>query len=78
MGECSLDGNSVGPTGARAIAEAIAANEDTALMHLYGVELVEYRDILGSNECRDNEGILACLRTRRLAKSLKAARGGTR
>jgi hypothetical protein len=67
--------------GARAIAEAIAVNEDTALTTLYGVELFEHRDLLGMSDedgYRDSNPILGRLRERRLTERVKSARGGTR
>jgi hypothetical protein len=78
---CSLPDNASGSVGGRAIAEAIAANEDCALTQLEGVELVEYHGVLGMPsecDCRDNESILDSLRKKRLAERVKSARGGTR
>jgi hypothetical protein len=78
---CSLARNDIGPEGERAIAEAIAANEDTALIRLFGVELFPYRDVLGITEedgCRDNEAILRHRQQSRLARRVKSARSGAR
>jgi hypothetical protein len=52
-------GNAITCAGRRAIAEAIAGDESTTLVQLYGVELLEYRNILALSEeyaFRDNAG----------------------
>jgi hypothetical protein len=59
-----VSGNAITCAGRRAIAEAIAGDENTALAQLYDLELLEYRDILGLSEedaFRDNAAILAAL-----------------
>jgi hypothetical protein len=74
-------GNAITCAGRRAIAEAIAGNESTALAQLYGVELLEHRDILGLSEedaFRDNAAILTALQERCHAEGVKSARGATR
>jgi hypothetical protein len=40
-----VSGNAITCARTRAIAEAIAGDENTALAQLYGVELLEHRDI---------------------------------
>jgi hypothetical protein len=54
-----VNGNAITCAGRRAIAEAIASNENTALAQLYGVELLEYEDAF-----HDNAAILAALEER--------------
>jgi hypothetical protein len=75
----SVQGNPIRPSGDRAIARAIAANEDTALLHLSGVRLCEYLNLLEvPDEFRqeENDPILAHLRELRSAYKVKSARGG--
>jgi hypothetical protein len=74
-----LFNNPIGREGERASVEAIAANEDTALVEISGAELCEWLDVLGlSDDFRDalNWNILAHMRARRLADRVKSARGG--
>jgi hypothetical protein len=76
-----VSGNAITCAGTRAIAEAIAGNENTARAQLYGVELLEHRDILGLSDedaFRDNAAILTALQERRRAEGVKSARGATR
>jgi hypothetical protein len=73
-----LESNLITAAGASAIANAIAANGDTGLAHLYGVDLSEYLDVLlVPIELRgaSNDMILSQIRTRR---TMKSARGGAR
>jgi hypothetical protein len=77
---CSLAANALGEKGERAIVEAIAANEDSALISLVGMRLGD-RDALGMSvefmkKCNDE--ILVHLRERRLVDKVKSARGGVR
>jgi hypothetical protein len=77
----SLWDNPVGVAGSRAVAAAIADNEDTALISLNGIDLCDFLDVLGlPNELRDqsNEDILEYIRQRRIATKVKSARGGIR
>jgi hypothetical protein len=78
---CSLEANPIGPEGQRALAESVAANEDTALKHLHGVDLRGYLDVLGlADEFRDkdNDEILIHLQARRCTDKVKSAKGGVR
>jgi hypothetical protein len=78
----SVDRNLVGPAGASAFAEAIAANERTALVTLSGVQLSECLDVLGlPDEFRDqsNDRILARMQASRLLdRAVKSSQGGAR
>jgi hypothetical protein len=77
----SLTGNRIGPAGERAIAEAIAANQDTAMFVLSGFDLKEHLHVLGvSDEMRrkSNREILAHIRARHRAHRAKSARGGAK
>jgi hypothetical protein len=71
-----VSGNDITCAGRRAIAEAIAGDENTALAQLYGVELLEYR-LSEEDAFRDNAAILAALQERRRADRVKSARGAT-
>jgi hypothetical protein len=76
-----LYNNLIGYEGTRAIAEAIAANEDTALVDIRGVDLSECVASLGLPEEFKrllNDDILAHMQARRLAARVKSARGGVR
>jgi hypothetical protein len=76
-----LEENLISPVAARAIVEAIAANEETALVELKGFKLAQYLDVLDMSqeiECTDNKGILERLRERHPTQSTKSARGGAR
>jgi hypothetical protein len=79
---CSIHDNWIEPTtGEKTIAEAIAANEESALSVLWGFRLALYLDDLGlTNEHRNkkNHEILAYLHERRVAGRVKSARGGAR
>jgi hypothetical protein len=62
--------------GERAIAQAIVANEDTALRVLVGFELIEYRDVLGmsdANRYYDNEYVLRSYIEQQQGSSLREA-----
>jgi hypothetical protein len=69
-----------GNVGARAIAEAIAANHDTSLVDLTGFDLTLFRDVLGvSEEFQNNDAILAYMHAQRtMQQRVKSARGGYR
>jgi hypothetical protein len=76
-----VSGNAITCAGRRAIAEAITGDENTALAQLYGVELLEHRDILNLSEedaFRDNAAILTVLQDRRCTEIVKSARGAIR
>jgi hypothetical protein len=71
----------IGVRGERAIAEAIAINEDTALTELWGFRLCKYLDVLGVSDeftSAGNSEILSHLREMRLSYSVKSARVGGR
>jgi hypothetical protein len=75
----SLMYSSIGPTGVRAIAEAIAANPSTALRNLYGVDLRTGLDVLGVPDelCdKSTNEILAHVQEARLAITEKTVKGG--
>jgi hypothetical protein len=76
-----VSGNAITCAGRRAIAEAIAGDENTALAQLYDLELLEYRDILDLSEedaSRDNAAILGALQERHHTERAKSASGATR
>jgi hypothetical protein len=64
----------------RAFAEAIFANEDSALIGLQGIDLSLYVDVLGvSDGFEGNRAILAQVQAQRITQQrVKSARGGTR
>jgi hypothetical protein len=63
----------------RAVAAGIAANEETALVRLNGVNLCEHLDVLGLSDefvGIGNYSILEHIRERHIAGRVKSARGG--
>jgi hypothetical protein len=77
----SLDYNFIHDDGThREFAESIAANPDSALIDLEGVELSPYVDMLGApDELRDNHAILALIQVQRIAqRRVKSPRAGTK
>jgi hypothetical protein len=69
------------PSTCRAIAEAIEANEDSALSDITGVNLSEYYAVLGLREGpsnTNNGSILSELRKVQRARRVKSAMGGVR
>jgi hypothetical protein len=64
----------------RAFAEAISANQHSALINLQGVDLSLFADVLDvSDGFRNNSAILAHVKAQRIARQrVKSARGGTK
>jgi hypothetical protein len=77
----SITYNPIGDSGRRQLVDAIMANEDSAMIELYGLQLADYCDVTDFPEQlqeQGNERILEHIRQRRLRDRVKSARGGTR